>query len=86
MVTISTRSAETGGDSNLNELRALLTDRERAISSGHADDVNDDYRYQTVSRVRRRFMRLKADMRALDNHGDLADEVREVICETEDDK
>lgn len=86
MVTINTRSAKMGGDSNPGGPRALLTDRERAIISGHADDVSDDYRYQTVSRVRRRFKRLEADMRALDDHRDLADEVREVICETEDDK
>lgn len=86
MVTMNTRSAKTGGDSNPNELRALLTERERAISSGHADDVSDDYRYQTISRVRRQFKRLKADMRALDNHGNLDDEVRQVICETEDDE
>ena len=86
MVTMGTRPAKTGGDSKPNELRALLTDRERAIISGHADDVSDDYCYQSVSRVRRRFKRLEADMRALDDHGDLADEVRQVICETEDDE
>lgn len=86
MVIVSNTPAKTGGDSNPNGPRALLTDRERTISSGPADDVSDDYCYQTVSRVRRRFKRLEADMRALDDHGDLADEVRQVICETEDDE
>jgi hypothetical protein len=59
--------------------RALLTEREREIVSGEAD-VSDSYRYQTISRVRQRFRQLDADMRALDAHGDLAAEVRAVIC------
>lgn len=59
--------------------RALLTDREREVVSGEAD-VADSYRYQTISRVRSRFDRLDADLEALENHGDLADELREVVC------
>lgn len=86
MVIVSNTPAKTGGDSNPNGPRALLTDRERAIVSGQAGDVTDDYRYQTISRVRRRFKRLEADMRALDDHGDLADEVRQIICETGEDE
>jgi len=66
-----------GGD----QRRALLTDREREIVSGNAD-VTDDYRYQTVSRVRKRIQdRLADDMDALESHGDLAEELREVVCE-----
>ena len=62
--------------------RALLTPRERAIVSGDADDVSENYRYQTVSRVRRRFLdNLEDDMAALEAHGDLADEVRNMVCE-----
>jgi len=60
--------------------RALLTDREREIIAGEAD-ISDDYRYQTISRVRARFKRLEGDLEALEAHGDLADELREVVCE-----
>lgn len=61
------------------ERRALLTDREREIIAGDAD-VTDDYRYQTISRVRSRFKRLESDLDALEEHGDLADELREIVC------
>lgn len=60
--------------------RALLTDREREIITGNAD-VSDDYRYQTISRVRRRLDRLGDDMQVLEQHGELAEEVREIICD-----
>ena len=60
--------------------RALLTDREREIVAGEAD-VDDPYRYQTISRVRQRFSRLEGDMEAMEKHGELADEVREVVCQ-----
>jgi len=59
--------------------RALLTDREREIVAGEAD-VDDPYRYQTISRVRQRFSRLEGDLEAMEKHGELADEVREIIC------
>ena len=59
--------------------RALLTNREREIVSGEAD-VDDPYRYQTISRVRQRFTRLDADLEATEKHGELADEVREIVC------
>lgn len=61
--------------------RALLTDREREIIAGEADDVTDEYRYQTISRVRARFKRLDADLDALAKHGDLLDELRDIVCE-----
>lgn len=73
-------------DADTDTPRALLTDREREIVSGEADDVSDSYRYQTISRVRRRFRQLEADMHALDAHGKLADEVRAVVCPTETDE
>ena len=60
--------------------RALLTDREREIIADEAD-VTDEYRYQTISRVRKRFERLEADLEVLEKHGELADEVREIVCE-----
>ena len=59
--------------------RALLTDREREIVAGEAD-VDDPYRYQTISRVRQRFSRLEGDLEAMKKHGELADEVREIVC------
>ena len=59
--------------------RALLTDREREIVAGEAD-VDDPYRYQTISRVRQRFSRLEEDLEAMEKHGELADEVREIVC------
>jgi hypothetical protein len=65
--------------------RALLTAREREIVSGEADDVSDSYQYQTVSRVRRRLTEnLEDDIRALEAHGELAEEVRNIICEDGD--
>lgn len=45
-------------------------------------DVSDDYRYQTISRIRRRFDRLEEDLEVLDeNHDSLGEELRDVICE-----
>lgn len=64
--------------------RALLTAREREIVSGEAD-VSDSYRYQTISRVRRRFDQLEDDLAALDAHGDLGTELREIVCESKND-
>ena len=63
----------------MGDRRALLTDREREIIIGEAD-VDDSYRYQTISRVRSRFGRLEEDLAALREHGDLLDELREVVC------
>jgi len=60
--------------------RALLTEREREIVAGEAD-VSDSYRYQTVSRVRKRLDELEADLEAMEKHGDLADEFREKVCD-----
>lgn len=60
--------------------RALLTEREREIVAGDAD-VSDSYRYQTISRVRKRFDQLEDDLDALEAHGDLLNELREVVCD-----
>jgi len=59
--------------------RALMTNRERDIVAGDAD-VSDSYRYQTISRVRKRFERLEGDIEALEDHGELATELREIVC------
>jgi len=61
--------------------RALLTEREREIVSGNADDITDEYRYQTISRIRSRLQRVEDDLDALDAHGDLGDELREIVCD-----
>jgi len=60
--------------------RALLTEREREIVSGEADDITDEYRYQTVSRIRARLQRLEGDIEALEAHGDLGNELRDIVC------
>ncbi len=65
---------------SMTERRALLTEREREIVSGKAD-VSDSYRYQTVSRVRKRLGELEADLEAMEQHGELAGELREMVCE-----
>lgn len=64
--------------------RALLTEREREIVSGDADDISDEYRYQTVSRIRSRLQRLDDDIEALEAHGDLAEELRDIVCVSEE--
>jgi hypothetical protein len=69
-------------DSNSEKMadrRALLTERERDIISGEAE-VSDNYKYQTVSRVRRRLSKLQSDIEALEQHGELLEELREVVC------
>jgi hypothetical protein len=60
--------------------RALLTEREREIVSGEADDISDEYRYQTISRIRSRLQRVEDDLEALEAHGDLAEELRGIVC------
>lgn len=65
---------------SMGDRRALLTDREREIVSGDAD-VTNEYRYQTISRVRSRLQQLNRDMEALDAHGDLGDELRAIVCD-----
>jgi hypothetical protein len=67
----------------MTDRRALLTDREREIVAGEAD-VSDSYRYQTISRVRSRLDRLAGDIDALEAHGELADELREQVCDRSD--
>lgn len=64
--------------------RALLTEREREIVSGDAEDVSDEYRYQTVSRIRSRLQRLEDDIDALEAHGDLAEELRNIVCDRDE--
>lgn len=63
----------------MGDRRALLTEREQEIVAGEAD-VEDSYRYQTISRVRQRFSRLEGDLEAMEKHGELAEEVRAIVC------
>jgi hypothetical protein len=62
--------------------RALLTDTERARLSGE-DDAEDQRRYESISRVRRRInQQLPQDVEILaEHHPDLLTELREVVCE-----
>lgn len=64
--------------------RALLTDRERELIEG-GDSVDEDLRYQAISRVRRKIeSELTTDVAVLrENHPDLYAELREVVCEPE---
>ena len=63
--------------------RALLTDRERELIEG-GDNVDEDLRYQAISRVRRKIDdELTTDVEVLrENHPDLYEELREVVCKT----
>ncbi|CAM2767599.1 hypothetical protein PNP85_08860 [Halobacterium salinarum] len=61
--------------------RALLTDRERELIEG-GDDVDEDLRYQAISRVRRKINEeLTTDVEVLqEQHPQLLEELREVVC------
>ena len=63
--------------------RALLTPREREILSGDAD-VNEDYYYAVVSRVRKKIQKLDEDVQILrQNHPALYSELQAAIAEDE---
>jgi len=69
--------------STMTERRALLTDREREVLQGTADDVQDLGQYQSKvrSRIRSRLDRLEADLSLLDTHEpELAGEIRTSVC------
>lgn len=67
------------------EPRALLTDRERDILLGDAD-VSEGYYYTVVSRVRGRIQQLHEDLPALEAHATLGDELRDIVCEDDQDE
>jgi hypothetical protein len=70
-------------ESMTDERRGLLTDNERAILLGDKD-VSDNHYYTTVSRVRKKIERMEEkDIEALEAHGELADELREGVCDDE---
>lgn len=62
--------------------RALLTDREQELIEA-GDEADDDLRYQAISRIRRKIQEeLPEDVEVLrENHPDLYEELREVVCE-----
>lgn len=60
--------------------RGLLTDNERKILL-REKDVSDNHYYTTVSRVRSKIRQIEEDLEALDAHGELAEELEEVVCE-----
>ena len=64
--------------------RALLTETEREQIAG---EHGDSRKYQATSRVRGRIREeLESDVEVLrEHHPDLLDELREVVCEGDDD-
>lgn len=64
--------------------RALLTETDREyIADG--EDVDENKRYQAVSRVRDRLDELRTDIETLEeHHPDLLEEVQEIVCGDED--
>ncbi|WP_256546639.1 hypothetical protein [Halobellus inordinatus] len=66
------------------QYRGILTEREREIIKGEAD-VSDNYRYRVVSRVRTKIENLSQDVEILsENREDLLEELREVVCNTQE--
>lgn len=66
----------------MGESRGLITDTERRRIAGE-EEVEDQKRYQAVSRVRQRIERLADDIEFLEqHHPDLADEIRENVTTT----
>jgi hypothetical protein len=76
--------SDQSGTGGSHDRRALLTEREREIVSGEAD-VTDPYRYQTISRIRRRMQKIEDDLAALDGHDTLGDEFRSLVCDDRED-
>lgn len=71
--------AITGFPPMADERRGLLTTREREIISGDAD-VNDEYYYSVVSRVRRKIDNIAQDAALLEeHHPELGEELREAV-------
>jgi len=60
--------------------RALLTDSERDILIGDKE-VSDNHYYTVVSRVRNKIEQLQEDMDALQEHGELFEELQDVVCD-----
>jgi hypothetical protein len=66
--------------------RGLLTPREREILSGEAD-VEDDYYYAVVSRVRGKIENVEEDAAILrENHSSLYSELRAAVSEDDPDE
>lgn len=63
--------------------RALITETERRLIAGEGEDQR---RYEAVSRVRSRVNdELTTDIELLaEHHPDLLDELREVVCENDE--
>lgn len=75
--------AITGFPPMADERRGLLTEREREIISGDAD-VNDEYYYSVVSRVRRKIDNLARDAELLQEYyPDLSEELQEAVSRSD---
>ena len=70
--------------STMAKTRAIMTGTERARIAGE-EDVEDIKRYQAITRVRRRIEEeLTEDVAVLEeNHPDLLEEIRDVVCDEE---
>ena len=67
----------------MSEGRGLLTEPERNAIAGNA---SDSYRYKTRSFLRNRIEKLEKDIEVLEEHDpELLDELREVVCENQND-
>lgn len=59
--------------------RALLTDSERQILLGEKE-VTENHYYTVVSRVRSKIEQLEKDTKALQEHGELMQELKNIVC------
>jgi len=65
--------------------RALLTDREREILAGDADDVSDNYRYKVESTARQRVRQIEQDVAVLREHyPEIFAELQNTVCDTDE--
>lgn len=63
--------------------RAIMTTTDRERIAGEAD-VEENKRYQSISRVRSRIEELETDVEVLEeHHPDLLEELREAVCEND---
>jgi len=67
-------------ESMSDDRRGILTDREREILLSGGQDVSEKYYGVVVSRARNKIERIDDDLPALEAHGSLGDELREVVC------
>jgi hypothetical protein len=72
----------TNGQTKMARTRALFTERDRALL---ANEEDGNRRYQAISEIRSRINEeLSTDVKILEeNHPELLEELREVVCDKE---